>query len=214
MKAALLGLLGLALALPAGAGSLPPALESELAEGLTDNDRFELVAWAMDQPAVKQHLGQDRVKVLRAGANPVKDGAREYRQGCVYVRNYDKGVTHEVRVDLETGRIAIADLLGLVQPSQDEIEDALAVIQRDPVLAPLLTDPNIFVSGGYYDRSPVAADPCSRDICLLIEMMPVGHGRGFQNRVVVNLSRGSIANRNFRHAADETPTPLTDMGGR
>ena len=78
------------------------------------------------------------------------------------------------------------------------MEAAWAIMRRDPTLLPYFSDPSVEVSGGFYDRSRVADDPCSRDVCLLIEIIRRRPAQGYAAQVVVNLSRDEIVNRNFR----------------
>jgi hypothetical protein len=211
-------LLALAAANPrtaVAAGGGLPSLQSQAGDPLSDSDRTALAAWVFAQPGVQAHIGQGRTRLLRMGADLPKDASgEEYRRATFFVRNYDAGVVHAIRVHLVTGQISIDDLLSAVQPNPEEIAAALAVIRRDPELATRLVDPAIHVTGGFYARSPRLDDPCSRDVCLLIELMNAGHGNGFANRVVVNLSSETVANRNFRSSPDpEHPVSMTDLGG-
>jgi len=192
-----------------------PRLESRGGDPLSLSDRATLAAWALAQPEVQSHVGASRLRFLRGGAELAKgEGGAEYRRAVLYYRNYDSGFVNEVEVNLETGEISVRDRADLIQPNQDEVEAALAVIARDPALAPLLGDASIHVDGGFYDRSPLAKDPCSKNVCLIIELMNAGHGNGWAHRVIVNLSRETIANRDFHGPTREGQiVPLTDLGG-
>ncbi|HXU33271.1 MAG TPA: hypothetical protein VN851_22105, partial [Thermoanaerobaculia bacterium] len=53
------------------AGSLP-ALESRGGDSLSNSDRSSLASWALAQPEVKAHVGADRLRFLRGGAEIAK----------------------------------------------------------------------------------------------------------------------------------------------
>lgn len=202
-------------ALPALAGSLP-RFESFGEEPLTDNDRNALVRWVFEQPEVLAHFEGGRVRALRAGAMVVKDDeGREIRQGLVHVRNYKLGVAHSISVDLLTGEIGITDDRGSVQPNDEEFEEAVAVVRDDAEFGALMRGNTLHVTGGFYERSPIAEDICSKNVCLLVELMNPGHGNGWARRVVVDLTRRKIANRNFVGPTSLNQiVPLADMGGK
>jgi hypothetical protein len=85
----------------------------------------------------------------------------------------------------------IEDLTSLVQPSRAELRAAWDIIRADPGLRWLFDDPEIIPSGGFYDRSRVRDDPCSRDVCLLIEFVRHRPGHGFVKQVVVKIVKNS-----------------------
>jgi hypothetical protein len=194
------------------AGQGLPRLESLGNEPLTSTDRAALATWALAQPEVKAHLGSSRVRLLRGGAGSVKsETGEEFRKALLYYRNYDSGVVNQIGIHLETGEIDLVDRTDLVQPNPEEFQAALAIIGQDRRLGSLLSDPNINVTGGFYERSQVAADPCAKDVCLLIELMNAGHGNGWAHRVVVNMSREAVANADFRGPTEEGQiVPLTE----
>lgn len=205
---------GLATA-PLHAGSLP-RFESSGEDPLTDNDSNALVRWVLEQPEVVAHFDGGRVRVLHSGAGVIKDDqGNEIRRGVVHVRNYKLGLVHSVAVDLLTGALEITDDKGAVQPSRDEIADAINLVQADPELRALIDGSPLHIDGGFYERSAVAGDPCARDVCLLIELMNPGHGNGFARRVVVNMSRREIANHDFHGPTSQGQiVPLADMSGK
>jgi hypothetical protein len=213
----------LALSLAAGAGQADaaggpgslPRLESRRGEPLTAADTSALVAWALAQPEVKAATGGHRTRVLRAGADsPKLESGGEGWRALIYVRDYDAGLVHRIEVDLDTAALEVEELLDWVQPNDEEFRAAVAVVARDRELGPLVADPRIHVTGGFYERSPYAGDPCSKDVCLYVELMHAGHGQGFAKRLIVNLSRETIANRDYQWSGDpDRPTPLTDLGG-
>jgi len=136
------------------------------------------------------------------GTDRPKGPQGPYRRATLFFRNYAEGIVHRVYVQLDSGEIAIENLTSLVQPNREEIRAAWEIIRTDPGLRGLFDDPEIVPSGGFYDRSHIQDDPCSRDVCLLIEFIRRRPGHGFAKQVVVNLSRETIANPNFR-----TPHP-------
>lgn len=196
-----------------------PTLESQGGDSLSNSDRSTLASWALAQPEVRSHVGADRLRFLRGGAEIAKrdqeQGGGEYRRALLFYRNYDRGLVHEIEVDLGTGTIGIRDLYDSVQPTGEEVAAAIEVIRRDPLLGRLVDDPSIHVNGGFYERAMIARDPCAKDICLIVELMNAGAGNGWANRVIVNLSKESIANRNFRGPAVEGQiVPLSDLGAQ
>jgi hypothetical protein len=198
---------------PLHAGSLP-RFESSGEDPLTDSDSGALVRWVLDQPEVVAHFEGGRVRVLQAGAGVIKDDqGKEIRRGVVHVRNYTLGLVHSIAVDLLTGALEITDDKGAVQPNPDEIADAVNLVHADAELGALMDSRTLHIDGGFYERSPVAGDLCAHDVCLLIELMNPGHGNGFARRVVVNMSRREIANRDFHGPTSYGEVvPLADLG--
>lgn len=220
MKKTLIALLlaGSVSTLPALAGSLP-RFESFGEDPLTDNDRAALIHWALEQPEVLDRFEGGRVRALRAGAVVVKDDqGGEIRRGLVHVRNYKLGVAHSIAVDLLTGEIEITDDRGSVQPNDEELQEAVGVVRDDAELGTLLRANTLNVTGGFYERSPIAEDICSKNVCLLIELMNPGHGNGWARRVVVDLTARAIVNRNFVGPTSLNQVvplaPIADMGGK
>ncbi len=199
----------------AGYAASVPALESRGGEPLSDSDRSSLAAWAIAQPEVKSHVGESRTRFLRGGAEVAKkDDGREYRRAVLYYRNYDSGVVNEVEVDLDSGAITVRDRRDQVQPNREEVQEALAIVARDPQLGSLVKDPNIYADGGFYARSLIERDPCSKDVCLQIHLMNSGAGAGWSHRLIVNLSQGTVANRNYQSPTVQGQiVPMTDLGG-
>jgi hypothetical protein len=194
-----------------------PVLESRGGDSLSDSDRSILASWALAQPEVKAHVGADRLRFLRGGAEVAKrnqdQGGGEYRRALLFYRNYDRGLVHEVEVDLDAGTIGIRDLFDSVQPTREEVAAAVDVIRKDPVLGVLVDDPAIHVDGGFYERAQIERDPCAKDICLIVELMNAGVGNGWASRVIVNLSKGTVANRDFHGPTVEGQiVPLSDLG--
>lgn len=167
-----------------------------------------LVQWVVAQPQVQTRFAGARTRLLRMGIDRPKGREGTYRRATLFFRNYDLGIVHRVYLKLDTAEIAIEDLTSLVQPSREEIKAAWDIIRADSALQSLFDDPAIVPSGGFYDRSHVRGDPCSRDVCLLIEFARRRPGQGFAKRVVVNMSRETIANSDFH-----TPEP-TQRGSR
>ncbi len=198
----------------AGFAASVPSLQSRGNEPLSDSDRSTLAVWALAQAEVKSHVGESRMRFLRGGSEIAKNGdGQEYRRAVLYYRNYDSGVVNEVEIDLDSGAITVRDRTDQVQPNREEVEAALAVVARDPQLGPLLKDSSIYADGGFYARSLIERDPCSKDVCLQIHLMNAGAGAGWTNRLIVNLSKGTIANRNYQSPTVEGQiVPMTDPG--
>ncbi len=196
---------------PASTGR-PPRLETLPGDAFSDADRTAVLGWALARPEVRARLAGRRTRVLRMGADMPKGVDGEFRRATIFVRNYDEGLTHAIYANLNTGEITIVDMTSLVQPNGEEIAAALALLVRVAELAPLLADPALFVTGGFFNRAVDPADPCFQDICLHIEVMTEKR-KGFARRIIVDLSRQRIANRNFQATTDlDHPSPMTRPG--
>lgn len=191
-----------------------PRLTALPADPLTAAERRAVTAWTLAQPQVVAHLAGSRTRLLRVGSDlPRDEEGEEYRRVTLHVRNYTSGLTHAVSVNLTTGAIEIRDLESLVQPNREEIDEGMAILARDPALAPLVNR-ELKLLGGFFNRSPYPDDPCSRDICLEYGFMKPGWPKGPARRVIVNLSRGAVAHSNFRAPAAGAPLPRMTEPGR
>jgi hypothetical protein len=202
----------------AGPGT-PPRPKGSATEAVTAAEARALSDWALAQPQIAARLKGHRTRLLKAGLSESgKDGKAPTRAVLSY-RDYDAGNVQQVIVDLETGAAEIGEVARLVQPSAEEIAEGMAIVIRDPGLSSFVGDPSLTLMGGFHVKSPYADDPCSREVCLEFAFMKPGPavsasaGRIPPRRVIVNLSRGAVVNRDYRTGgASDTPSRMTAEG--
>jgi hypothetical protein len=84
------------------------------------------------------------------------------------------------------------------EPNEEEIADAITVIEADPELATLLARSDLMVEGGFIKHE----GPCARTRCLQFEITPAGSTR-LERFVVVDLSAREVIERDlFPHLRD------------
>jgi hypothetical protein len=187
----------------------PPGLSAAFSE----NERQALVSWTMAQPEVQAAVARHRTRVLRAWSDVVKGEAGPRRFATMLLRDYDAGLARAISVDLSNGRIEMRELLG-VAPSEEEIEEGMAIVRRDPGLARFVEDPLLRLIGGFHNRSTVRNDPCAVEICLEFAFMKPNYG-GPARYVVVNLTRSIVAHHDFRGGRPGgAPARMTESAGR
>jgi hypothetical protein len=186
----------MAAALGAEERTPPPRPSSAHAEAFTDAERRAVVEWTLAQPEVKNAVAGRRTRVLRVWSDVSKANGGSRRRAVVLLRDYDAGIAREVAVDLSTGSIDTRELPG-IQPNAEEIEEGMSIIRRDPGLAALVADSKLELIGGFHTVSRISDDPCAREICLDFAFMRPNY-EGPARYVIVNLSRGRVANRDFR----------------
>ena len=185
-----------------------PARIEPSTSGITEKERRELVAWATSRPELRAKTAGHRTRVLRVWSDAVKGEKGVSRRNYVLVRDYDAGVAREVSADESGGNLEIRELAG-VQPSAEEIEEGIAIVRRDPALARFVRDPDLELSGGFHTRSLHSDDPCSREICLDFAFMRPNYA-GPARYVIVNLTRGAVANHDFRARPGEGRPRMTE----
>lgn len=206
-------------ALPAAATPAPPAglphLTSLFAEPFTPAERKAVVAWTMARPEVVERLAGHRNRLLRVGADsPKTDDGSEYRRATLIIRDYDLGTTLQVTVSLSTGDLRLTDISGFVQPNEEEIAEAKAIIVSDELLSSLIEDPRLTLMGGFYNLSPFADDPCSHDVCLEFAFMKPSFEKEAARRVIVDLTRRVVSSHDFQGNPDgNTPARMTEPEG-
>jgi len=187
----------------------PPPLSAAFSE----NERQALVSWTMAQPEVQAAVARHRTRILRAWSDIVKGEAGPRRLATVLLRDYDAGLAREISVDLGNGRIEMRELPG-VAPSEEEIEEGMAIIRRDPALARFVENPLLRLIGGFHNRSTVRNDPCAVEVCLEFAFMRPNY-EGPARYVVVNLTRGVVAHHDFRGGRPGgSPARMTESAGR
>ena len=185
-----------------------PARIDPSGPGITEKERRELVAWALSRPEFQAKTAGHRTRVLRVWSDAVKGENGVSRRNIVLVRDYDAGVAREVSADEGGGNVEIREVVG-VQPSAEEIEEGMAIVRRDPALARFVRDPDLELHGGFHSRSPHSDDPCSREICLDFAFMRPNYA-GPARYVIVNLTRGVVANHDFRARPGEGRPRMTE----
>ncbi|HEY3171344.1 MAG TPA: hypothetical protein VGK86_02100 [Thermoanaerobaculia bacterium] len=195
----------------AGQRTAPAQLTIPSAE--TESDRRAFASWTMAQPEVQAAVARHRTRLLRVWSDVVKGEAGPQKRATLLLRDYDTGFAREIAVDLSSGRIEMRDVPG-VQPSEEEIEEGMAIVRRDPALTRFVEDPRLRLIGGFHNRSTVRNDPCAVEVCLEFAFMRPNYG-GPARYVVVNLTRGVVAHHDFRGAKRGQPPPrMTEGAGQ
>ena len=212
-----LALLAAAVVFPAAAFSAeraaPARIEIPTADAFTESERAALVSWTMAQPQVQAAVARHRTRVLRVWSDVVKKEARPQKRATVLLRDYDTGFSREISVELASGRIEMRELNG-VQPSEEEIEEGMAIVRRDPALARFVENPRLKLIGGFHNRSTVRNDPCAAEVCLEFAFMKPNY-EGPARYVIVNLTRGIVAHHDFRGGRPGgSPARMTETAGR
>jgi hypothetical protein len=191
--------------------SAPPRPSTATRDAFTESERRALLSWAMAQPEVKAVVAGHRTRLLRVWSEVVKGESGPRRRATLVLRDYDAGTARGITVDLASGGIELRDLPG-VQPSAEEMNEATAIIRRDPALARLAANPKLELIGGFHNRAPQADDPCSRDVCLDFAFMRPDY-QGPERYVIVDLSRGVVVHHDFRARPGEPRPRMTEKAG-
>jgi hypothetical protein len=186
----------------------PPRFASASGDAFTEPERRAIAQWTLAQPEVKNAVAGRRTRVLRVWSDVSKAGQGSRRRAVVLLRDYDAGVAREITIDLSSGTIGTRELRG-IQPSAEEIEEAMAIVRSDRILARLSADPKLGLIGGFHRRSSEADDPCAREVCLEFGFMKPNY-RGPERYVVVNLTRGSVAHHDFRVQPGEQRSRMSE----
>lgn len=190
-----------------------PRISSPRAQAFTQTEREALASWALGQPEVKRAVAGHRTRLLRVWSDVAKGPGGSYRRAVVLLRDYDAGKAIEVSTNLTTSAIDVRELMG-IQPSEDEIEEGMAIVRRDRKLAALVENRGLKLMGGFHTVSLHADDPCSREVCLDFAFMKPNYG-GPARYVIVNLSRGIVAHHDFRGSRPgEPPARMTEPAAR
>jgi len=204
----------LSAALFAAERGLPPTVGNVPGSGLAAGERDALVSWTMAQPAVQAAVARHRTRLLRVWLDVVKAEGGPRRRATLLLRDYDAGSSREITVDLASGRLGIRNLPG-VQPSDEEIEEAMEIARRDPALARFVRDPRLTLMGGFYNVSIYPDDPCSREICLEFAFMKPSFEKNPARHLIVNLTRGIVSHHDFRLSpAGSPPLRMTEVPER
>lgn len=84
------------------------------------------------------------------------------------------------------------------EPNEEEIADAISVIEADPALAPLLARSDLMIEGGFIEYE----GDCARTRCLQFEITPTD-GTRLERFVVVDLSAREVIEHDlFPHLRD------------
>jgi hypothetical protein len=200
-------------ALFAAERSAPPAVGSVPGSAFRESEREALVSWTMAQPVVQAAVGRHRTRLLRVWLDVGKEEGGPRRRALVLLRDYDTGSAREISVDLSSGRIEMRELFG-VQPNEEEIDEGMAIVRRDPALARFVENPLLRLIGGFHSRSVVRNDPCTAEVCLEFAFMKPNY-EGPARYVIVNLSRGIVAHHDYRGGRPGgAPARMTETVGR
>lgn len=192
------------------AGTTPAAparIASAPEPGLDNVERETLVRWVLAQPEFRARTADHRTRVLRVWSDAAKGDAGTVRRVMVLVRDYDAGVALEITVEMPSRRLEIRELFG-VQPSAEEIEEGMAIVRREPGLARFVANPKLRLIGGFHNRSVRPKDPCATEICVEFAFMRPDYA-GPARYVIVNLTRGVVAHRDFRARRGGPAAPMT-----
>lgn len=202
--AALIALLGAGFVLGASPSSSGPASVPLLSAGqtLTANEERALADWALAHPEVRKNLGSGNFRLVRAGTHT----ATGARSAVLFVRDLESGAARSLSIDLNSGAVTVRDVPGLLQPGEEELREARAIVQRDAELARWSSNRNLSLQGGFHVR-PAATlrDLCSRNVCVEFGFMRPDFSKDPARRVIVDLSRGVVAHRDYRGAQMTDP---------
>jgi hypothetical protein len=203
----------LSAALSAAGSSMPPAVGTVPGSAFTESEREALASWTMAQPAVQAVTSRHRTRLLRVWLDVGKEEGGPRRRAALLLRDYDTGSAREISVDLSSGRIEMRELAG-VQPTEEEIEEGMGIVRRDPALARFVENPFLRLVGGFHSRSVVRNDPCAVEVCLEFAFMKPNY-EGPARYVVVNLTRSTVAHHDFRGGRPgEAPARMTEAVGQ
>jgi hypothetical protein len=209
---ALCAILALPAALAAAAVErTAPPRPPNASSGAAASEKQAIVSRVLEQDPVKAAVAGHRTKVLRVWTEEAKADGVPRRRSVVLIRDYETGTAREIALDLATGRIEMREVAG-VQPSEEEMEQAAALIRRDPAFAALVANPRLELIGGFHNRSAFADDPCARDVCVEFAFMKPNY-EGPERYVVVDLTRGIVAHHDFRPRPDEPRPRMTERRG-
>ena len=205
--------------IPLGAALLPGILLHAIAfageppkvsgSSISRSEARALTEWVLARPDVRRSLGSDHYRLVRAGAEGGIGNATSAHAVLLFVRDLHTGAARALRVDPDSGTVTVREVPGLLQPGEEEIEEARAIVERDPVLRRFSSDAGLSLLGGFHVRPPVALhDPCSVHVCVEFGFMRPDFSKGPARRVIVDLSRGAVAHHDYRGSrmteADET----------
>lgn len=171
---------------------MPPASSGQ---PLSAGQARELFDRALARPEVRQRLGSSRFRLVRAGTG----GSGAEGAAVLYVRDLQTGAARALRFDLVSGAVTVGDVPGLLQPGEEELGAARGIIERDPDLARWSAGRGVSLQGGFHVRPQAGLrDPCATDVCLEFGFMRADFTKGPARRVIVDLSRGAVAHRDYQ----------------
>jgi hypothetical protein len=93
------------------------------------------------------------------------------------------------------------------------MREARGIIERDPELVRWSAGRGLSLQGGFHVRPPAGLrDPCATDVCLEFGFMRADFTKGPARRVIVDLSRGAVAHRDYQGSRMTAREP--DGGGK
>lgn len=146
-----------------------------------------------------------RVRVLRTWDDSVKLEGHDVYRRVEIVFDYARGEAFQRTYDAG-GQLLDEHQAPTPRPSQEELAEALAIVNGDLELAPRIRTDQLRLEGGFTLREP-AGKPCAQGSrCLQIfATKPQGEAPSF--RAVVDLVSGQVIYRDLHRWEVEEPTP-------
>lgn len=169
---------------------------SQAAQGLKENERKLLLAKVRANPIISRRMKEHKTRVIRLhrGMGDPATTLEKYQQSSFTVLLFDYTANKAVRYVLESASgnlISEQTLPGRPQPSEEEIQAAVSIVQADPDLAKLLKAGNRAV-GGFVVDGPAKSAPDHRFLQLRIVSADM---RRTERVVVVDLTSDLIASK-------------------
>ena len=161
-----------------------------------------VLAGTLGDPAAAA-TGVPRQRVIRAWQDTVKTPEGEVARRVEVVFDYAQGVAFENAYDASGRRLGSVALARQPRPSQEEIDEAVAILRADAYVGRILSRTGGIPEGGFIleERAGQACGPRTR--CLQILIVSPDR-RGLLRRVVVDLTKGLVAYRAYVPGDGET----------
>jgi hypothetical protein len=138
--------------------------------------------------------GPARTRVLKSWDDTIKVDGAEIGRHVTIVFDYNTGVATEYAYDLASGQqLSVRRITtNLPRPSQEEFDEAIAILRADPQMGRIMSRTNARPEGGFLLEED-KGQPCGpRTRCIQILLM-AGDSMGLLRRVVVDLTKRSLA---------------------
>ncbi len=172
------------------------SIKSSQDEPLTKDERDRVVAKTLAHPRVADKLKGHRVRAVRVtharNSDRLTAGSDQVASASVTLFDYTTGKTTRYTIDLRSGELLREQALpGHPQSSQEERDDAAAIIQQDRELSSLLQSGHKLI-GGFIVEGPSGTVPWHRYMHLRIVTDDM---RRTRRVVIVDLSDRVIASK-------------------
>jgi hypothetical protein len=133
-----------------------------------------------------------RIRVLKTWNDTIKlDEFREIARRMEITYDYDRGVATLSAYGADGVLMSQQELSHGPRPSQEEIDEAVAILQRDPQIGSIMRSRSAVIEGGFILEERTG-DPCGpRTRCLQIQLLSPDR-TGLIRWSVVDLTRRSI----------------------